>query len=1177
MNNKLKFDLFKRKFIYFLIILYLIRRTLFQEKLFEFKYSKFFELYNGNYLLCTEDGIYIYDYEFKKNLSDYKFTTKIQSREDFEFVSFAQYSIEDGGKIIVLYKEKIYFLEQSGSIIIESPFNVTQTGSYYTLVPYKDGREYYFIVGYLNYKIYIGYYKFDIQTKSIFMINMLGPNIPNNYNCEQESSLNGFSCNIMCSKKFGKVLTCFYERVNFFGVTSFYIGNFSIIEELPTLNDKTVFPLMIHSDISEDKSKALICHLESSSKDGYCSYYDINEHKLSNLTKYSDNCSRFPSTLNIFYSKRSKEYICSCYSYLSTFTIVKFDENFNIIKSDNNIQLSGCSFEFVSIIYSYQNNNYSLISSCGEYNAIKLYTLQDIFNPLEKPFWSYIISESNIINNKQNLKTTFIKNTNIKNYLSNYIYTNIKTDIFAKSNKKYYYDEEKNEKIILEEGQPCPVDFLYENKNTKECLKTCNYIELLNNRCYINNVTKENFDIITKEIRNIINNTYITSDTNIVIEGSNSLYQIISSLNMNDNKNKNISIIDFGECEIILKREYHIDYLLVFKIDTKMNNSSATILNYEVYNPITLEMLDLSLCQDTKINTYTNYNPSQESLNKIIKLNESGYDLYNINDSFYQDLCSPFTSENGTDILLSDRIADYYENISLCEDGCTYKNYNYETKKVQCECQIKKEIEITINEVDKDNFFSSFINSDTFSNIKVLKCFKLVFSLNGQSNNIGSYIFILIIFVLFTLSIIFRIYQIKNIIRIIRKIINDDENYNDNLNKNNNITNIIDISNNANNNNENSKEIINNENNNINRINKVNNNINKYKNNINNNIILKDNINPSSPTIKTKRKKKKRNTVAIFNRFNIKKQEIINNNIKSGIVHNDKTNEKNQSNNSSIFNRISYNKNAKDLSTSNSLRKNLMFNFQDIISEYNQNINKKKDFKKNYHYNDEELNSLDYNNAIQYDKRTYYQYYCSLLKKKHLLFFTFFNNNDYNIFTLKLALFIFSFSLYFTVNVLFFDDNNVHHLYEKQGDIDYLSQIPYIFYSTIISSIINIIIKVFALSNKDMLRIKKIKNFDEAIKESALLIDKLKLKFNLFFVICFLFINFFWYFISAFCAVYKNSQALLIDNTISSFILSLIYPLGFNLIPGLIRIPSVKYKFRFSNIFYIISKIIAYI
>ena len=110
-----------------------------------------------------------------------------------------------------------------------------------------------------------------------------------------------------------------------------------------------------------------------------------------------------------------------------------------------------------------------------------------------------------------------------------------------------------------------------------------------------------------------------------------------------------------------------------------------------------------------------------------------------------------------------------------------------------------------------------------------------------------------------------------------------------------------------------------------------------------------------------------------------------------------------------------------------------------------------------------------------------------------------------------------------------------------------------------------------------MLRIKKIKNFDEAIKESALLIGKLKLKFNLFFVICFLFINFFWYFISAFCAVYKNSQALLIDNTISSFILSLIYPLGFNLIPGLIRIPSIKYKFRFSNIFYIISKIIAYI
>ena len=51
---------------------------------------------------------------------------------------------------------------------------------------------------------------------------------------------------------------------------------------------------------------------------------------------------------------------------------------------------------------------------------------------------------------------------------------------------------------------------------------------------------------------------------------------------------------------------------------------------------------------------------------------------------------------------------------------------------------------------------------------------------------------------------------------------------------------------------------------------------------------------------------------------------------------------------------------------------------------------KKNDFKIVNNYNDEELNSLDYNNAKKYDKRKYFQYYLSLIKTKHLLLFTFF-------------------------------------------------------------------------------------------------------------------------------------------------------------------------------------------
>ena len=66
------------------------------------------------------------------------------------------------------------------------------------------------------------------------------------------------------------------------------------------------------------------------------------------------------------------------------------------------------------------------------------------------------------------------------------------------------------------------------------------------------------------------------------------------------------------------------------------------------------------------------------------------------------------------------------------------------------------------------------------------------------------------------------------------------------------------------------------------------------------------------------------------------------------------------------------------------------------------------------------------------------------------------------------------------------------------------------------------------------------------------------IKFNLYFFISFLFILFFWYYVSTFCAVYKNTQIILIENTLSSFFLTLIYPFVLNLLPGIFRIPALK-------------------
>ena len=69
----------------------------------------------------------------------------------------------------------------------------------------------------------------------------------------------------------------------------------------------------------------------------------------------------------------------------------------------------------------------------------------------------------------------------------------------------------------------------------------------------------------------------------------------------------NISSIDINECEDKLKDYYHIldsDSLIIFKIDIKNEDTSSTQIEYEIYNPYTLEKMNLSICEEIQIDIY---------------------------------------------------------------------------------------------------------------------------------------------------------------------------------------------------------------------------------------------------------------------------------------------------------------------------------------------------------------------------------------------------------------------------------------------------------------------------------------------------------------------------------------------------------------------------------------------
>ena len=217
------------------------------------------------------------------------------------------------------------------------------------------------------------------------------------------------------------------------------------------------------------------------------------------------------------------------------------------------------------------------------------------------------------------------------------------------------------------------------------------------------------------------------------------------------------------------------------------------------------------------------------------------------------------------------------------------------------------------------------------------------------------------------------------------------------------------------------------------------------------------------------------------------------------------------------------------------------------------------------------MNRLTYKEAIIYDNRTYFQYYWSILKQGHIVIFSFIRRNDYNSQSIKIFLFFFSFGCYYTVNALFFTDDSIHHIYIKEGEYDFIYQIPYIIYSTLICSVINTIVKMLSLTQKDILSLK-LKNIGENLEQKKLKIKKgLLIKFILFFIISLIFLIFFWFYIASFCAVYRNTQIFLIYDTIISFGLSLIYPFGYYLMPGMFRIPALRNKNKNSDCIYKIS------
>ena len=541
-------------------------------------------------------------------------------------------------------------------------------------------------------------------------------------------------------------------------------------------------------------------------------------------------------------------------------------------------------------------------------------------------------------------------------------------------------------------------------------------------------------------------------------------------------------------------------------------------------------------------------------------------------------------------LLLSDRKKDFYNpNITLCEDKCQYDGFDIDSLKVKCHCGIKPTVNSDTSKVkfSPNTILENFYKLEKYANIKIVTCYNLVFNLSRLKKNYGSYSIIIIgsLFVITMIIIFATIYKkmndiLKNIFSdslFLEKQINKNKALNHNKNKN-------EISPKKLKKNKKRKKLSS-----VKKKSKKKKRPKKSKNKTERNNILNSNSeqinklinNPNKKLKKNNNINNKNNNIKIINKKNLDKsnenskqlfymKNTLNTTNEKTILKNSSRKSKNKLKNANINGIYIYSNEINNFGNCLIIKNN-----KNIEKEKNNYFDKVIDLvpkdRRYKYFVDDELNSLDYEYALNIDTRSYCQVYYSLLRQNHLIIFTFCVKNDYNIFLLKFALFLITIALFLFINALFFEDDSLHKLYEDEGKYNFLYQIPKILYSTIVTQIISSLLEKLSLSQDEILNIKENYNLKEINNEVKKAIKYITIKVVLFFIVSIILLFGFWYYLSAFCAVYYNSQIPLLNDNIASFLTSMIYPFLLDLVPVIFRIISLTNKMK---CLYIFSKIL---
>ena len=676
----------------------------------------------------------------------------------------------------------------------------------------------------------------------------------------------------------------------------------------------------------------------------------------------------------------------------------------------------------------------------------------------------------------------------------------------------------------------CSNDDTYINQYNGECLSSCPSGTEQNNinLCQIKNVatcSSGNYkldleDIIDQEnvklvAKNYAKEFYYTVNHISKFTSKNFTMILYKNSSCIDELKLNITKIEYDSCIQQLKADNNISLnrdLIITVIDIFSSGIDKPITSFGFFNPDTGEKLDAAKsCSNKNVIMYENILNIIEDEYALQLLKDQKIDIFDLKSDFYSDICFHFDSPNGKDATLQDRLKTFYPNITLCDDGCRNRGVNLTTMEAKCECIFHDLLSISIlnNELIGDNILVKEAIGQLMDvldnlNIEVLACYKDVFSFYYFKKNVGGFIITGLI-ILETISIVY--YYVFTLNRIVRTIYYLTEKYSliqkkPKIKKKDSRSKIykIKIAKNP------PKRSPKKEGNKI----------------IKNNRIIKTTKKDSKPKLKKKKSQKlqtekdiskRSKDFLINNSHNNSKFYDINKNKEDKCNKNEKISKK--SNDINIYNQEKRN-NKNPFITKK--RHNLFPNDYKI---FKQDINLKQFAKPIFE-------SEDYDDVVEYDKRSFCQYLGEEIKKKQILVDSFFISGITKPRSIKILIFWLKIDLYFLINGLFYSDSYISLVFNstaKETLFSFVSRSLYRFmYCTIVGNIIGYIIQIFLIDEIEIRKIIVKEGKDDLnIKyEISQILKSMSKKIKILIIINYVISIFSWYYLSCFNNVYPH-------------------------------------------------------